>query len=113
MCITAISASYGYRSSRVCQNVTFELENITFIDQYKDSVTTIALQLAILLTDQDIYLVGYDGYPGNVLSEKEMALTNENRTIFATYTTISGKILKSLTPSIYKEIEVVSVYQFI
>ena len=103
----------GTEVPEYAKNVTFELENITFIDQYKDSVTTIALQLAILLTDQDIYLVGYDGYPGNVLSEKEMALTNENRTIFATYTTISGKILKSLTPSIYKEIEVVSVYQFI
>lgn len=61
---------------------TVELTSVDFIDQFKDSVTTIALQLAINLTDGDIFVIGYDGYPGNVLSEKEVALTNENKTIF-------------------------------
>lgn len=92
---------------------TFELQDITFTEQYKDSVTTIALQLAMTLTDKDIYVVGYDGYPGNVLSEKEMDLTNENKAIFSAYNKVFGKRLKSFTPSIYKELEVESVYQFI
>lgn len=92
---------------------TFELSGIDFIDQYKDSVTTIALQLAMVLTDKEIYLVGYDGYPGNILSEKEVSLTNENKTIFTTFSTAKGSRLKSLTPSIYKELDVKSVYQFI
>lgn len=93
--------------------VTFELPSVVFTDNYKDSVTTIALQLAMMLTDKDIYVVGYDGYPGAVLSEKEVSLTNENRSIFTAFALKKGEALKSLTPSIYRELHVVSVYQFI
>ena len=89
------------------------LTSVDFIDQFKDSVTTIALQLAINLTDGDIFVIGYDGYPGNVLSEKEVALTNENKTIFEAYQQTKGQQLKSLTPSLYKDLNVVSVYQYI
>lgn len=92
---------------------TFELKTIDFVDQYKDSVTTIALQLASNITDRDVYLVGYDGYSGNILSEREASLTQENRTIFLSYKRFAKKELKSLTPSIYKELKVESVYQFI
>lgn len=92
---------------------TFELKQIDFIMQYRDSVTTIALQLAMELTDKAIYMVGYDGYPGNVLSEKEVSLTNENKAIFEAFAVARGSSLKSLTPSIYKELNVESVYQFI
>lgn len=92
---------------------TFELPGIEFTDEFKDSVTTIALQLAINITDGDIYTVGYDGYPGNVLSEKEMALTNENKTIFEAYRLFKHNELKSLTPSLYKDLLIESVYRFI
>ncbi len=92
---------------------TFELPSIDFIDEFKDSVTTIALQLAFLLTDGEILITGYDGYPGNVLSEKEMSLTNENKTIFQAYYESKGSRIKSLTPSLYKDIDIVSVYQYI
>ena len=92
---------------------TFELNSVDFIDQYKDSVTTIALQLAMKLTEGEIYVVGYDGYPGNILSEKEVSLTNENKTIFTAFSAVKGCALKSLTPSIYRELNVESVYQFI
>ena len=92
---------------------TYELKNISFIDGYKDSVTTIAIQLALNLTDGDVFVVGYDGYPGNVLSEKEVSLTHENNEIFLAYQKQRGAHLKSLTPSIYRTLEVVSIYQFI
>lgn len=92
---------------------TVELTEIAFTNQFMDSVTTIALQLALNLTDGEIFVVGYDGYPGNVLSEKEVDLTNENKTIFQAYAQARGKKLQSLTPSLYKELEIVSVYQFI
>ena len=92
---------------------TVELASVDFTSQFKDSVTTIALQLAMALTDGDIFVIGYDGYPGNVLSEKEIALTNENKTIFQAFKEVKGAQLKSLTPSLYKELEVVSVYQYI
>lgn len=92
---------------------TVELASVDFTDQFKDSVTTIALQLAINLTDGEIFVIGYDGYPGNVLSEKEVSLTNENKTIFNAFKEAKGVQLKSLTPSLYKDLEVVSVYQYI
>lgn len=92
---------------------TFELPSVNFIKDYKDSSTTIAFQLALAIATGDIYTVGYDGYPGSVLSEKEMALTHENRDIFEAVSSVYGKKIVSLTPSIYKEIEVKSIYQFI
>lgn len=95
------------------KNVTYELKSINFIDQYKDSITAVALGLAMTLTEQNIYVAGYDGYPGNILSEKEVTLTNENKAIFTAYKTFRKDTLKSLTLSLYKELDVESVYQFI
>ena len=92
---------------------TYELPSVDFINDYKDSSTTIAFQLALAIASGEIYTVGYDGYPGSVLSEKEMALTHENKTIFEAFAKANGGALKSLTPSLYKELQVVSVYQFI
>lgn len=95
------------------QAQTFELPLIDLTDTYRDSVTTIAIQLALGLTEGEVYVVGYDGYPGNVLSEKEMALSHENQTIFAAYRAETGKTLKSLVPTLYKSLAVESVYQFV
>ena len=92
---------------------TFELNAIEFINDYKDSSTTIAIQTALDICAGELYCIGYDGYPGSVLSEKEMALTHENKTIFEAVAAVMDKKLTSLTPSLYKELEVVSVYQFI
>ena len=92
---------------------TYELASVDFISDYYDSCTTIAVQTAINLSSGGIYVVGYDGYPGSVLSEKEVALTHENKTIFEAYAEAKGEMLKSLTPSLYKELQIISVYQFI
>lgn len=95
------------------QTQTYELPQIDLTETYRDSVTTIALQLALGLTEGEVYVVGYDGYPGSVLSEKEMALSHENQTIFAAYRAKAGKTLKSLVPTLYKSLVVESVYQFV
>lgn len=92
---------------------TYELPTVDFITEYKDSSTSIAFQTAIGIASGDIYCIGYDGYPGGVLSEKEMALTHENKSIFEAFAANQRSQLKSLTPSLYKELEIVSVYQFI
>ncbi|WP_028902269.1 aldolase catalytic domain-containing protein [Prevotella sp. P6B4] len=92
---------------------TFELTDIEFINDYKDSSTTVAIQTALNICDGELYCIGYDGYPGSVLSEKEMALTHENKTIFEAVAAVIGKKLTSLTPSLYWELKVASVYQFI
>jgi 4-hydroxy 2-oxovalerate aldolase len=93
--------------------VTFELDSIRFTNTYSDSCTAIAIQLALDIAGNNIYTVGYDGYPGSILSEKEMALTSENREIFGCYASFTGHKLKSLTPTLYKGLEVESLYQFI
>jgi 4-hydroxy 2-oxovalerate aldolase len=94
-------------------NMTFELPSIDFTINYLDSCTTVALQTAKLLCDKEIFTVGYDGYPGSVLSEKEMALTIENRTLFSDFKENEGQSLVSLTPSLYKELNIKSLYQYI
>lgn len=92
---------------------TFELSSVDFTHEYKDSVTSVALQTSMQLATEDVYMVGYDGYPGNILSEKEMDLTHENISIFEAYKNATGKQLKSLTPTLYKELIIESVYKFI
>ena len=92
---------------------TYELKEITFTNDYQDSCTALAIQTAMTISDGQLFLVGYDGYLGSVLSEKEVTLTSENSTIFKAYKHSQGRELISLTPSLYKELTVKSVYQYI
>ncbi len=103
----------GTEVPEFAKDSTFELREIDFTTEYHDSCTTIALQSALLLSKGNIFIVGYDGYPGSVLSEKEMALTNENRVLFQDFQKAIGHKLVSLTPTLYKELEVISIYQFV
>ena len=95
------------------QQSTYELEKISFTNDYLDSCTTLALQMALTLGANETLVIGYDGYKGEVLSEKEMELTNENRTLFSDFKEKVGKSIISLTDTLYKELEVKSIYQFI
>ena len=95
------------------EKATYEVESISFTHGFEDSCTALAIQVALNLCEKDIYVIGYDGYPGSVLSEKEVTLSNETKTLFKDYEKVAGKKMKSLTPSIYPELNVESIYQFI
>ena len=95
------------------EKATYELPKIEFTTEYQDSCTTLAIQTALNICKSNIYIVGYDGYPGSVLSEKEVALSNENMALLQDYEKYTGKKMKSLTPSLYPELEIESIYQFI
>lgn len=95
------------------EKATYELPKIEFTTEYLDSCTTLAIQTALNICKGNIYIVGYDGYPGSVLSEKEVALSNENMALLQDYEKYTGKKMKSLTPSLYPELDIVSIYQFI
>ena len=95
------------------EKATYELPKIEFTTEYQDSCTTLAIQTALNICRGNIFIVGYDGYPGSVLSEKEVALSNENMTLLQDYEKYTGKKMKSLTPSLYPELQVVSIYQFV
>ena len=95
------------------EKATYELPKIEFTAEYQDSCTTLAIQTALNICKGNIFIVGYDGYPGSVLSEKEVALSNENMALLRDFEEYTGKRMKSLTPSLYPELDVVSIYQFI
>ena len=95
------------------EKATYELPKIEFTTEYQDSCTTLAIQTALNICNGNLFIVGYDGYPGNVLSEKEVALSNENMALLQDYEKYTGKKMKSLTPSLYSELDIESIYQFI
>ena len=95
------------------QPFTYELAKIDFTDNYLDSCTTVALQTAICLGAEKVRLVGYDGYMGSVLSEKETKLTMENRAIFLDFKNFSKNDIVSLSKTLYQELTVKSIYQFL
>ena len=95
------------------EKTTFEISSIDFTNGFEDSCTALAIQTAINISEGNIYVVGYDGYPGSILSEKEVTLSNETKTLFRDYEKSTGTKMKSLTSSLYPELEVESIYQFI
>ena len=95
------------------EKTTFEIASIDFTNGFEDSCTALAIQTAINISEGNIYVVGYDGYPGSILSEKEVTLSNETKTLFRDYEKSTGTKMKSLTSSLYPELEVQSIYQFI
>ena len=103
----------GTDVTEYAEQATYELPRIEFTTEYQDSCTTLAIQTALNICKGNIYIVGYDGYPGSVLSEKEVALSNENMALLQDSEKYTGKKMKSLTPSLYLELEVESIYQFL
>lgn len=95
------------------EDTTFELPAISFTSYYKDSCTAVALQACIELSATEVFVVGYDGYKGEILSEKEMVLSNENKVLFEEFMKSNKAILNSLTPSLYKNLNIKSIYQFL
>jgi hypothetical protein len=57
-----------------------------------------------------VYVVGYDGYKADAASEKAHDLSSENSALFAEYIKGGGELL-SITPTLYKELKCVSLYQ--
>lgn len=114
---TCILAPYprmlGTEVPKYAEESTYELPAMTFTSRYTDSCTAIGLQTAIELGAKDIAIVGYDGYSGGILSEKETDLTKENRTLFEAFKAHCNSHVFSFTPTLYEELEVLSIYQFL
>jgi len=90
-------------------NQTFELPAISGNDLPVDSSTVIAIEAAILMGAENIYLTGYDGYSDTMMGEKEQALFLENNQIFESYAK-RGIRLCAITPTKYGALEVQSLY---
>ena len=92
---------------------SYELEKTSFTKSFGDSHTAIALEVALNLKANNIYLVGYDGYQNSMITQKETNLVNENELLFKDFSTFSGITLKSFTKSQYNNIQLVSIYTYI
>ena len=69
---------------KALRSKSFELSDVSFTDVYKDSHTSIALQLASDLDLDEIYVTGYDAYTENI-SLKEQELFAENQLLFSKF----------------------------
>lgn len=97
---------------KALRNNAFELSEVSFTTEYKDSHTSIALQLANDLKLEKIYMTGYDAYSDNI-SLKEQELFAENQYLFSKFKSHTGLDLICLTPTGYDELKMMSVYSFI
>lgn len=89
---------------------TFELKSIDFTEKYLDSHFALALQTAIQIGVEEVFLVGYDGYLDNV-SNKEYELAAENNYLLEKFQETNINI-SSLTETNYN-INVETVFKFI
>lgn len=97
---------------KALRNNSFELSDVNFTEVFKDSHTSIALQLASDLDLEEIYVTGYDAYTENI-SLKEQELFAENQLLFSKFKIKTDLKLISLTPTGYDELEMMSVYSFL
>lgn len=89
---------------------SYELEEVSFTNKFEDSHTAIALQTALELGASTIYLVGYDGYSGDTIGQKEQELFLENEYLFEKFNKKYSIPLISITSSLYEGLEKDSVY---
>lgn len=83
----------------ILKNNSFELKEVNFTEQYEDAHTALALQTSIYLNAKQVFLVGYDGYIKDTITQREQSLTRENEHLFS----MAKKVINllSLTPTEY------------
>ncbi|GAB2643007.1 aldolase catalytic domain-containing protein [Emticicia sediminis] len=91
---------------------SFELSSVDFTEKYQDSHTALALQTAIFLKANKVFVAGYDGYFEEAISTKERDLTDENESLFQLFNDKVSQLV-SLTPSVYKNLKNDSIYSLI
>lgn len=92
---------------------SFELDKVTFTKLYQDSHTALALQTAIELSVNTIYIVGYDGYEG-LIGENERILTFENEYLLNQIVKEQPHIdISTITASKYRGIRNRSIYRLL
>ena len=91
------------------EKYSYELKDIAFTKSLKQTHTAIAIETARELGVNKIFLVGYDGYRGLNIGEKEQELFNENELLFSSAMSLGLKLV-SLTSTSYKNLEQNSIF---
>lgn len=92
--------------------VAFQLKDISFIDKFHESVTSLAIETALKLGVENFYFAGYDGY-SNQIKPQELELFNENEYIFESLKSKIANPIVSITPTLYEGLESKSVFSLI
>ena len=91
---------------------TRELDAITFTHAVSHSHTAIAIQTALLMKSNTAFFVGYDGYAGGSIAQKDQELFTENTKLFEDAGK-NGLQCIALTPTKYEALTFSNVYQYI
>ncbi len=94
------------------KNVGYQLNKVTFTEKYHESVTALAIETALQLGVQEIFVAGYDGYTGDI-SQQELELFNENEYLFKRLKSNNNIKPISITPTLYTELFSQSVFSLI
>ena len=86
-----------------------ELRQINFVKGFDDSLLAMAIQAAIDLGADKAYLVGYDGYEGQI-SKAQFRIARENQSIIDAATNGDAIDLVSCSNTNYENIEKSSIY---
>ncbi|WP_163716139.1 hypothetical protein [Mangrovibacterium lignilyticum] len=87
---------------------TYELSEINFIDDYPNSLLTLAFQLTVNLKAQEIFLFGLDGY--DLKTDEQMIEVSKENQILVDRLLFLNMRLKTFTPSKYQGLETESIY---
>lgn len=94
------------------KDVSYELKGNSFSDKYEDSHCAIALEIAVKLESEKVYVVGFDGYSKGVMDEKAQDLFAENSYLFTKFIEKSGCEVISLNETSYS-LKTQSIYSLI
>ena len=102
----------GISISPKIQQISKELESIEFTSSSTDSPFVVALQTAINLGVNEIFLIGFDGY-NTGLNNNQFVLAQENQNIINDILKNTNICIKSLSPTKYENIQITSIYSLI
>lgn len=91
---------------------SYELSTIDFTNVTDDSPLAIAIQIAINLEVDNIYLIGFDGYDTNI-NKSQFKLVQENQNVFLDLLKIKNIEVLSLAPSKYEMLKFKSIYSLL
>ena len=90
----------------------FELSKVTFTEDFKDTHTALAIQTAMELSVNRLYIVGYDGYSGASIGQKEQEFFMENQYLFGQSASMGLECI-SLTETKYNKLNQESIFSYI
>jgi 4-hydroxy 2-oxovalerate aldolase len=91
------------------ENQAFELKDVSFTNQLKDTHTALAIETARVMFINKLYIVGYDGYGEEAMGKKEQELFAENELLF-NKAQQAGLELISLTSTSYNKLKKDSIF---